>query len=851
MSPTWFLYNLMKRLMPAVSTRIWLLYAIAMLVAEQPSGRFAVAADLPAPPRVAGFERFSRPLLTGTPVADTDAIEAGLLLLGELGCVNCHTPSDRLSRHLHAKAGPVLDRVGQRLRPAWLAEYLERPRQVHAGSTMPDVLAGLPEAERRERVAAISYLLRATGESVDAAPDWFGDAKADAGAKLFAQSGCATCHLATRAADTGALPDRLPLAELATKWSARELEAFLKDPFAVRPAGRMPATTLHERDRRHIVAYLLEQPDGANKGGDLTGPSGVSEETTTQLLAAGRTHFAASGCANCHHLRVGKDSQPIASTVAAGTLATLPLAATGCLAESPAAGLPRYDLDAIQRQAMQAAIGWLQSAAAAEAPARERSIDRLLTALNCYACHSRAEPGQPGKGGVLPTVALFDEDDEPVLKEPARDELFTGKQKELGDEGRLPPTLTAVGDKLRPGFINEVLLQGGRDRGETLWTLMPKWHQPTVAALAELLAADPRTPQPIPPLTGHPEAEVIEQGRHLVGAKALGCIKCHAFGGEKGQSLGLIDMTRMPRRLRHEWFLAYVEEPQRFRPGTRMPASWPNGKSFFPDILDGTAAGQIEAVWRYIAAAKPRPPVGAGKNPIELVPAERPIIYRNFIEGAGPRAIAVGSPEGVHFAWDADQLRLALVWQGGFLDAGRHWSGRGQGFQPPLGKGLFAPDLATPLASFASDSEIATAAWPAGSNRNAEGPVAGFRFRGYQLDEAGWPRFRWQWLGRTVEETYEPITSAAAKSKRMPVGLRRRLTIQGKPLPAAAFRVARGKSIQIEPDGWYRVDGYWRVRLTGSNADQMTQVETAGQVELRLPLVLANGRVTIEEELAW
>ena len=53
-------------------------------------------------------------------------------------------------------------------------------------------------------------------------------------------------------------------------------------------------------------------------------------------------------------------------------------------------------------------------------------------------------------------------------------------------------------------------------------------------------------------------------------------------------------MTRFPQRLRHEWYLAYVEDPQRFRPGTRMPASWPMGASFYPDILDGTAAGQIE-----------------------------------------------------------------------------------------------------------------------------------------------------------------------------------------------------------------------------------------------------------------
>jgi Cytochrome c2 len=279
-----------------------------------------------------------------------------------------------MAPHLHAKPGPVLDTVGQRLRPTWLAAYLENPRRVHSGTTMPDVLGGLPEAERQARVETMGSLLRATGDFVDKAPDRFADAKADAGAKLFAQSGCATCHLARGTDNAELLPERLPLVDLAAKWSPRALDEFLKDPFAVRPAGRMPAPTLSDRDRRHVVAYLLEQADDDAAAASATeGSPEPSAETSDQLLAAGRMHFAASGCANCHQLTVGKDSQPIASTLAAGPLATLRPQA-GCLAESPSPGLPRYDLDAVQRNALLAAISWLQSAAAA-APG-PRAVDR-------------------------------------------------------------------------------------------------------------------------------------------------------------------------------------------------------------------------------------------------------------------------------------------------------------------------------------------------------------------------------------------------------------------------------------------------------------------------------------------
>ena len=137
-------------------------------------------------------------------------------------------------------------------------------------------------------------------------------------------------------------------------------------------------------------------------------------------------------------------------------------------------------------------------------------------------------------------------------------------------------------------------------------TLMPKWHASVVDPLAKLLAANVKTTGPTPALASHTESEVDEQGRALVGSKSLGCIKCHSFAGYKGQSLCVIDMVRMPTRLRHYWFLAYVANPQQFRPGTRMPASWPEGKTFYPDVLDGTASGQIEAVWRYLSGTKPR-----------------------------------------------------------------------------------------------------------------------------------------------------------------------------------------------------------------------------------------------------
>jgi hypothetical protein len=138
-----------------------------------------------------------------------------------------------------------------------------------------------------------------------------------------------------------------------------------------------------------------------------------------------------------------------------------------------------------------------------------------------------------------------------------------------------------------------------------------------------------------------------------------------------------------------------------------MPASFPDGASVLKTIYDGNAEHQIAALWKYLAQGdKASIPEGLLRDQMVLEPKDRPIIYRNFIEGAGPRAIAVGFPDTVHVAWDADQMRLALVWRGAFIDAGiventdrlsfesdENLVGAGFGVELQMYKGLGYPTL--------------------------------------------------------------------------------------------------------------------------------------------------------------
>jgi mono/diheme cytochrome c family protein len=778
-----------------------------------------------ATPVVPGFERFGRS--ASDPAA---AIDSGLVLLGELGCVSCHAAGQEQAAHLMPKRGPNLDKVGERVRPEWLVEYLKQPNAVKPGTTMPHVLAGLSDTERDRTATAIAHFLAATGAFDDGSLPESGTANAAEGLKIYERAGCAVCH-GSRTKDAVPLPDQMPLVDLDKKWSPRSLDEFLKNPFHIRPSSRMPALPLKNHERRHVVASLLGTAPAS------PAPTALSSDDPV-LVEEGRAAFAAVGCASCHELR-GSDGKRIEPAARPKPLMELVSLDAGCLAKAARQGTPYYPLDDVQRSAVTAALGWLRSPAAESAPARERTIDRMLTALNCYACHNR-----DGRGGIIPAVATTDDDGEPILKDPVRDALFTSAVQELGDEGRLPPTLTGVGDKLASGFLREVLVEGGRDRGEYMHTLMPKWHAAVVDPLAQLLAEDVKTTVPPPALSGHAESEIDEQARGLVGSKSLGCIKCHSFAGEKGQSLGVIDMTRMPKRLRHDWFLAYAANPQQFRPGTRMPASWPEGKTFYPGVLDGTAAGQIEAVWRYLAGAKPRPPIGASSHPIELLPTDSPILYRNFIEGAGPRAIGVGYPEKAHFAWDAEQMRLALVWRGAFIDAGKHWTGRGQGFQTPLGDGVFSPDAASAIAVLASPESpwpVAKPDQPVGERR--DGP----RFRGYSLDAQGRPTFNWSIDGMRIGEKIEPIVEGGKQV------VRRTIQVAGRPAAGEAFfRVALARKVEDKGDGWLLIDDTWRVRVRGTGVGPAANRTADGTTEIRRRIVWSAGdEAEFVEELSW
>lgn len=195
--------------------------------------------------------------------------------------------------------------------------------------------------------------------------------------------------------------------------------------------------------------------------------------------------------------------------------------------------------------------------------------------------------------------------------------------------------------------------------------------------------------------------------------------------------------------------------------------------------------------------------------PIPLLVKDEPVIYRNFIQGAGNRGIGVGYPGGVNIAWSAESMNLALVWRGAFIDASRHWNSRGGGHQPPLGYDVFQPMGEVTPAFFITDKPDAE--WPKWEKGKR---YDGFAWKGYSLDAKRFPTFRYTWHDAEIEETF-----AVEGNGNKPDGnakLIRTVKVTGS-LPANAwYRIGSGSF--EDKDGSFSHKGPLGYRIAASEA---------------------------------
>jgi hypothetical protein len=198
-----------------------------------------------------------------------------------------------------------------------------------------------------------------------------------------------------------------------------------------------------------------------------------------------------------------------------------------------------------------------------------------------------------------------------------------------------------------------------------------------------------------------------------------------------------------------------------------------------------------------------------------LINAPSNTVLRSFTDLPGgfrvTHGVGVGSAEQVHYTYDLDKGMIVQVWRGGFLDATPMWHERGDGSSRPAGSVEFLGKPAPAVTKLAS----ADAAWA------TDTAGTGFKPKGYVLDAADRPAFRYMIYGSLVNDASIVMENGQ--------GIHREVTITN-PAANLNFRMASANKIESLKNGLYVVDDKYYIRMD-DNTDVKPVIRTSGGMQ--------------------
>ncbi len=507
---------------------------------------------------------------TAAEIADAKRRE-GRMLFAELHCAACHDagaliPRDGSGMMETMMSAPDLADAGARFRTDWVAAWVENPRAIRPGATMPALHA------TKEQAADMAAFLATLGAPAKVSAEKPVTEISDAGGGLFANLGCIACHTPPdfSAKDGHA---RIPLAHVAGKFQPAALGEFLKNPMAHNAWTRMPNFRLTDAETAQLTAYLLATAKTEY-------PAAKGDATRGKTLVTGL------GCANCHAIPGIEKSTLTAPALAAVTKA----GAKGCLAESDGKA-PGFALSPQQREGLAAFLATDLASLKQDVPAE--FAERQIARMNCTACHPR-----DGQQSAWQKV----EDEMGALQSAAQ--RPTDPVEGAPVAGTVVPHLTWFGEKLLPGWMGS-FIAGAAPYKPRPWIIarMPGFGGPAMGIAVGLAQ------QHGLPLSDAPEPaankEKIALGEKLTGMDGgFNCTTCHAVKEQAATAVFEapgVNLGNTAERVRKGWFHRWLLAPLRVDAETKMPKFSEDGVTTqITDVLEGKAADQFEAIWQYL-----------------------------------------------------------------------------------------------------------------------------------------------------------------------------------------------------------------------------------------------------------
>lgn len=718
-----------------------------------------------------------------------------MVLIDRLKCANCHT-NDLVPSAVSPNSAPRLTRLAGMLDPSYIEEFIADPLHTKPGTNMPDLLSSSSPGERSLVARQITHFLVSLSDQRFESPTVNNEA-ALRGRDLFHSIGCVACHSPRDDNSLELLKDSsVPLGAL--RYSMHGLVQFLEDPHAVRASGRMPDMKLDHWEATDLANYLLSF---SNRNSDS------NFQLEPAMAQAGQRDFQQLQCAICH-----EESKllPNGKAHLVAPAFSIVQVEKGCLSGTNG-DWPKFELDESEAKLIRNAISHYRDDGMLS---EEHQLQLSMATFRCTSCHDY------GTLGGIPDQ---------------RSDYFETSNPNLGPQGRLPPPLTGVGDKLNRKWMREVLISG-RSIRPYIKTRMPQFGTSNVEHLIDLFPrSEDLTKVEFPEIKGREQQKLVrDAGHELVGISGLNCIACHTFQLKAALTMPAVDLTEMHERLKPDWFYHYMLEPKRFHRGTVMPAFWPGGRSVRAEILDGDTHRQITAIWEWMKDGRQaRTPRGLLRQPMELLATNEAVMLRRSYPGIGKRGIGVGYPQLVNLAFDAEQMRIGLLWQGKFADPSGVWRGQGHGMVRPLAreqiKFLRGPELDDRKSPWKDD----------------QGRPPKHQFKGYVLDELRRPKFLYQFENVAVEDY-----CVDASDSNLPM-IRRTITLKSDSMRGGlAFRISPQNAITVRSPIEFEIGDAMTIRVQSPDTATILESEAGQQIEIAFDLK-ASERKQLILEYQW
>jgi cytochrome c1 len=487
--------------------------------------------------------------LPGTPQRNL-----GRNLLSRSGCVHCHMVKLPDSSTVKATDDPPsLSHIADKTTREWIYAWLKDPQAYAVTSTMPNFK--LSDEDARDISAfLVANSTPVLGDNVILSAKASSDPTA--GASLYGESFCASCHAVQNAAGNVVGGDVGPeLTRIGSKVKPEWLQAWVRNPRVYDPPTGMPHYRFSDSQVATLTGFLLAKTDP-----ELLANVHLDAATPEQI-AHGKRLVSDYGCASCHEIagikkpenfapelsRIG--SKPITQLIfLQGMQHTLPDYIAGKIKQprafAPGLKMPQYTLTPAQIEALTTALLSLNdrsyslppSLAVAAPPESDYQpagkAGKLMTDLACFSCH-----------------------------------------RINGHGGDMAPDLTWEGSSVQREWLVQFFKNPGTLR-PALIRRMPKFNltDGEVSELTDYIMTvyqSPSVDRDSMSLSGYSQGQ-IELGKQLYYGK-YSCQGCHIVDTKTDKGYIGPTLTQVGSRLTAAWIYQWMKNPQALRPGTTEP----------------------------------------------------------------------------------------------------------------------------------------------------------------------------------------------------------------------------------------------------------------------------------------